>query len=948
MESSYIESILSFLGRLHPLVVHFPIGLLIVAFFLELYTLKSKKIDVRSSISIMVYVGSITSVFSVIFGLLLKKQEGYTGGLVELHQNLGIITAVLLTIVALVLYVTNNGKIKNLLWYRTSFFISIVLLSIVGHLGANLTHGENYLTSVFSETAKTKVNGEEATVLLAKLKEKDTFLIGDKDQLSVQVRSIFAHNCYQCHSENKQKGGLALDTKEGVFKGGESGEAVSIGNPDKSEIYKRIILSPNDKGVMPKKGKTLAKEEVALIKMWIEKGAHWSDKEIKVFPEAELTLKAPKLPESSSYVHPVDIIIDNYFNKNNISWPDLVEDHIFIRRAYLDVVGLLPKPEEVQSFVADTTKNKRERLVNHLLSDTKNYTEHWISFWNDLLRNDYSGPGFITGGRKQITNWLYTSLKTNKPYNQMVSELVNPNSESEGFIKGIQWRGVVNSSQRTEMQAAQNIGQSLLGINVKCASCHNSFVSNLTLEQTYGFATIFANTPLELNRCDKPIGKMATPQFLYPELGSVDAESIDKRLDLLSKVITKPENGRLYRTITNRIWGRLLGRGIIASVDEMDNTPWNADLLDYLASDFVSSGYNLKGLIKKIMTSKAYQLPVQKLQSNVSQQEKYVFKGPVLRRINAEQFSDAISTVIAPVYYAVAYSPEDASLLRQERIWKREILYGQDVLPNPGKRFFRKEFNLQEKQEKATVLISVDHNYKLYINNQQISEGTDWRKVDKLDVTPYLKQGNNVIAIEASNEGKIPNPAGVLFVMKMVFGNGSEQIIRADTSWKCTEKIQSKDWVLESYSDEDWEYVRNYGDSYWGNLINFSFEDNNNQFARASLVEQHSFMKALGRPTRENVTTLRDNQATLLQALELTNGAFFNQVLEDGAKLWTTKYGNDSDKIVTDLYQSLFARKPNRKEYQTMVKLLGDSPSENELKDLFWAVLLTPEFQFIY
>ena len=112
----------------------------------------------------------------------------------------------------------------------------------------------------------------------------------------------------------------------------------------------------------------------------------------------------------------------------------------------------------------------------------------------------------------------------------MISELMNPTEDSEGFIKGIQWRGAVNSSQSTEMQAAQNIGQSLLGVNVKCASCHNSFVSNLTLEETYGFASIFADSILELNRCDMPIGKMAKVNFIYPELGAVDAETVEGRL----------------------------------------------------------------------------------------------------------------------------------------------------------------------------------------------------------------------------------------------------------------------------------------------------------------------------------------------------------------------------------------------------------------------------------
>ena len=267
-----------------------------------------------------------------------------------------------------------------------------------------------------------------------------------------------------------------------------------------------------------------------MIELWIKNGAHWADRALKVFPEASLALTKPNLPEARGDLQPIDQLVGAYFETNGIKWPGIIDDRLFIRRAYLDITGLLPEPADVNQFLEDPNQNKRIALIDELLNENHSYTQHWLSFWNDLLRNDYSGTGFITGGRKQITEWLYSSLLENKPYNLLVQELVNPTEESEGFIKGIQWRGVVNASQRTEMQAAQNIGQSLMGMNVKCASCHNSFVSNLTLDQAYGFATIFADSTMELNRCDKPLGKMAKVNFLYSELGSVEAETLKERL----------------------------------------------------------------------------------------------------------------------------------------------------------------------------------------------------------------------------------------------------------------------------------------------------------------------------------------------------------------------------------------------------------------------------------
>ncbi|MFY0653940.1 MAG: DUF1549 domain-containing protein [Cyclobacteriaceae bacterium] len=950
MEQNAWTWILQLFGRLHPLTVHFPIGLLVVALFLEMLTLKGKRPGLRDGITWMIYLGALFAVLATGLGWFLRTFDDYSGDLVNLHQNLGITTAVLSAITALLLQRTLIGKLTNYLAYRSTLALTVISLTVTGHLGASLTHGEEFLSSALPGNQDSYDDGK-AVVLLAQLNQLDTLSESQQDNLNLEVRAILAHNCYQCHSENKQKGELVLENKRGVFKGGENGPVIVAGNPEESELYKRLILSPNDDHVMPKKGKVLKDNEIALIKLWIEKGAHWSDRALKVFPEAELALSKPELPESTTEDHPVDKLLDVYFEDNNVDWPEVVNDNTFIRRVYLDIVGLLPEPNQVSQFAKDSNKNKRTALVDQLLNDNHNYTQHWLSFWNDLLRNDYSGTGFITGGRKQITDWLYKSLLENKPYDKMIQELVNPTPESEGFIKGIQWRGVVNSSQRTEMQAAQNIGQSLMGMNVKCASCHNSFISNLTLDQAYGFASIFADSVLELNRCDKPIGKMAKVNFLYTELGSVEADSLKDRLRKLSEIMVKPENGRLYRTITNRIWKRLMGRGIIETVDVMDNAPWDGALLDWLAADFIDSGHDLKQLMRTIMTSKVYQLPTvnyEKLEEIKS--TKYVFNGPIIRRMSAEQFSDAVSQVISPVYYAAAYDPTSEGI-GTNRIWHRQIKFDRVVLPDPGKRYFRHKFSLPDKNIlSARALISVDHTYTLFINGEKVSEGSDWRKVGMVEVTNLLQSGENIIAIEGSNEGKIANPAGILFVMKVLQGDSTETIIESGkgTGWKSTDAKPTNEWVNLNFEDEDWKKVRNYGSSHWDKLLDFKFENAQYAFARASLVRQHPFMKALGRPTRENVATSRDEQATLLQALELTNGAYFNNILGEGASTWLEQFDKDGEKIVDTLYLRILGREPTKKEKGIMLSALGDTPDKEGVQDLFWATLLSPEFQFIY
>src|SRR4029077_19751714 len=136
-----------------------------------------------------------------------------------------------------------------------------------------------------------------------------------------------------------------------------------------------------------------------------------------------------------------------------------LDDAAFARRLFLDVIGLLPPPDELSAFLDDKTPDKRDRLIRRVLDDPRAYTDHWLTFWNDLLRNDYAGTGYIDGGRKQITPWLYQALLDNKPYDVFVRDLVAPTAESEGFAKGIKWRGTVSAGQSVPIQFAQSVGQ---------------------------------------------------------------------------------------------------------------------------------------------------------------------------------------------------------------------------------------------------------------------------------------------------------------------------------------------------------------------------------------------------------------------------------------------------------------------------------------------------------
>lgn len=647
-----------FLGRLHPLIVHFPIGLLIVGLILELFTLNKKNRELRSAIHIVLTIGVASAVLAAVLGWLLEEQDDYSGSVLTLHKWSGIATAVL-SVTALLLhrYIFTRQRWHLVRAYRATLITTVVGVTVAGHFGAALTHGPDFLTSVFPWNNEVFQRNPDFDIAKLSSAGPDQGALSETQiaDLNLEVRSIFAHNCYKCHSAEKTKGELRLDKKQFVFKGGESGPAITPGHPEESEMIRRLLLPREDEESMPPKGKSLSGNEIATLRFWIQAGAPWPDNadEKSVYRVAELAPRKPPLPpDEPGLANAIDRFVNTYFEEKDISWPAVVNDDIYIRRVYLDIVGLLPAPEKIHAFAVNPNPEKRELLVRELLGRSEDYAQHWLTFWNDALRNDYTGTGYITGGRFAITGWLYESLKNNKPYNVFVRELISPNKQSAGFIRGIQWRGTVNASQRVEMQAAQNISQVFLGLNLKCASCHDSFISDWKLSDAYAFANIFSDSTLEINRCDKPTGKLAGTKILFEELGEIDTTlTVEKKLEQLAEYLTAPKNGRLYRTIVNRIWAQLMGRGIIEPVDLMDNEPWSQDLIDWLASDFVDNKQDLKELIYTITTSKTYQLPsVGMKDENDATSADYVFKGMHRRRLSAEQFADAVSTVIYPLY----------------------------------------------------------------------------------------------------------------------------------------------------------------------------------------------------------------------------------------------------------------------------------------------------------
>ena len=784
-----------------------------------------------------------------------------------------------------------------------------------------------------------------------------------KVDFSHQIVPVLREHCAECHTGDKKKGGFSLNDRASLLVGGESGKAVLPGNSAKSPLIAAITSKDPDKQ-MPPKGTRLSPEKVKLLRDWIDAGAVWEEGFAFKKPAYEPPLKPrrPTLPPAvAGRTNPVDRILDADLAKRKAVPPKPVDDATFARRAHLDLVGLLPEPEALAKFLADKSADKRAQLVRSLLTHDTAYAEHWLTFWNDLLRNDYSGTGFITGGRKQITKWLYRALVENRPYDQFARELIAYTPDSEGFAAGIKWRGDVSAGATTEIQFAQSVGQSFLGINLKCASCHDSFIDRWKLEEAYGLAAIYATGKLELHRCDKPVGKTAQASWLFPELGQVDAKAPQpERLKQLAALMTHPENGRFTRTIVNRLWHRLMGRGIVHPTDAMQSEPWNHDLLDFLATHLAENKFDLKKTLELIATSAAYQSHAQILGKDADEQA-YAYAGPRAKRLTAEQFVDTVwqITGTAPTRFdaqIVRGKPSteavEAMKLTGQWIWS----HADAGNAKAGETFTaRKKFTLKSAPVRAGAVATADNEFKLYINGALVASGDNWENPEAIALETKLKAGANDIVLVAKNGGSGPNPAGVIVEARIKPAAASTETIGTDPTW---ETLKSPPDAKGKFKSEpaaaEGNAVAVANSALWNVKVGKQLATQLAQAAtstqpmvRASLLKNDFLMRALGRPHREQIVSVRPADLNTLEAIDLNNGQTLATRLEQGASRLLAKPWPSSDALTQWLYQFALARTPTPAELSLAREALGEKPTSQGVQDLLWAVLMLPEFQLV-
>ncbi len=329
---------------------------------------------------------------------------------------------------------------------------------------------------------------------------------------------------------------------------------------------------------------------------------------------------------------------------------DLCTDEEFIRRVYLDVIGILPTAAETSAFLSDTAPDKRAKTVDALL-ERPEFAEFWALKWGDLLR--LRNAKVSNAGVHKFHRWLVAAFRDNTPYDKFARELLT--AEGSTFVNPPAnfFRTATDTNDCTETTS-----QLFLGIRIQCAKCHNHPFERWSQDNYYGIGAFFNRVQRKpgVNPEEQVIwvargGEVTQPrtgqqmQPWLPLTGTAEMKGEGDRREALVEWLIKPENPFFAKVEVNRIWGHLLGRGIVEPVDDFrdSNPPSSASLMAALADDFVAHGYDRKHVMRTILNSRTYQLSSRKNEFNATD-AKY-FSHASTRLLSAEQLLDAICRV---------------------------------------------------------------------------------------------------------------------------------------------------------------------------------------------------------------------------------------------------------------------------------------------------------------
>ncbi len=325
-------------------------------------------------------------------------------------------------------------------------------------------------------------------------------------------------------------------------------------------------------------------------------------------------------------------------------------DEVFLRRAFLDAAGILPTAEEVETFLADTSADKREKAIDRLL-ERDEFVDYWAYKWSDL---------FLISSRKLPTktmwafyNWIHDSVKVNKSWDQVARDIFTSTGSNRA-------NGALNYFviHKDPIELSENVTQAFLGQRLTCARCHNHPLEKWTQKQYYQLANVFSRIGVKNgNQAGEQIvfvkasGDINHPRLQHPldpaplDGNAMSLDSTDDRRIGFVNWLTDPKNPFFARSFVNRVWGNFMGRGLVHPVDDVraTNPASNEELLSAVTADFVKNKFDVKKLVRTIMTSGIYQLSSDANATN--QSDNTYYSKYIIKRLPAEVLLDSMSQV---------------------------------------------------------------------------------------------------------------------------------------------------------------------------------------------------------------------------------------------------------------------------------------------------------------
>ncbi len=396
---------------------------------------------------------------------------------------------------------------------------------------------------------------------------------------------------------------------------------------------------------------------------------YWATRHEKArqFFSTKPALVVPSSPAGFPANNAVDHFINQKLAAAQARSAALLENDAFLRRVTLDTIGLIPTPEQIATFQKDKSTDRRAKFIDALLANPS-WADHWVSYWQDVLAEN---PGML---KPKLNNtgpfrwFIYDSFRDNKPLDRFVTELV----EMEGSLYFGGPAGFKMASENDVPMAAKAhiVSKAFLGMELQCARCHDAPYHPFKQEQLFSLAAMLKKAPEKVpvtssipTNSNIKIGRIvevtlapgSTVKPAWPFTEVVDRSGLEddvrKRGDTreeLAALITDARNERFPKVIVNRVWKRYLGWGIVEPVDDWPTKPEasHPELLDWLAREFVTSGYDLKHVTRLILNSQAYQRVAQDGSGQIPEANARLFDAPVRRRLTAEQVVDSLFAAV--------------------------------------------------------------------------------------------------------------------------------------------------------------------------------------------------------------------------------------------------------------------------------------------------------------